>query len=434
MTRKEMRKERKPLLDWKMIRIPRVLVRVFVIFILILVLAVSFPIFLKKEGGRFPFLVKIGSFFGLQASPEKKQDEPDSNVMDVYFARLVYVKGDVNVKSQKELKFQKAEKDQILREGDTIRTYSGGYAEVLFDEGNKLTIKPDSLVVIHDMKENRLTKIRKSSINLLQSDVEAVVRRPKIEGSEFVIVTPTALAKISEAKVAVQVSKEQESKLKVFSGAVDVKVGGESMEVVRNQSVDISKEKKIREIKDLPAPPKLGSPENLAEFFFKNLSEMKMVLKWDDSLSGVTYRIQVALDPYFTDLVIVRTGLSEKGVVVQGLKSGIYYWRVSSITSEGNEGDFSDYSVFKITIDQTPPDIVLDDLLLLKVSGKVNAQISGQTEPDAAVTINDVPVLPDKTGRFKYVLSQISSDTEITIVAVDRVGNRKIFKKTVQNP
>jgi len=206
------------------------------------------------------------------------------------------------------------------------------------------------------------------------------------------------------------------------------------MEVVRNQSVDISKEKKIREIKDLPAPPKLGSPENLAEFFFKNLSEMKMVLKWDDSLSGVTYRIQVALDPYFTDLVIVRTGLSEKGVVVQGLKSGIYYWRVSSITSEGNEGDFSDYSVFKITIDQTPPDIVLDDLLLLKVSGKVNAQISGQTEPDAAVTINDVPVLPDKTGRFKYVLSQISSDTEITIVAVDRVGNRKIVKKTVQNP
>lgn len=433
MTGKDMKREKKPLFDWKMIRIPRVIVKVFIVFILIVVLSVSFIFLVKKEGDRFPFLAKLESFFGIQESPNKKQDEPDSSVMDVYFARLVYVKGDVNIKSQKELKFQKAEKDQILNEGDTIRTYSGGYAEVLFDEGNRLTIKPDSLVVIHDMKENRLTKIRKSSINLLQSDVEAVVRRPKIEGSEFVIVTPTALAKISEAKVAVQVSKEQESKLKVFSGSVDLKVGEQSVEVARNQTVDISREKKIHEIKDLPPAPKLGSPENLAEFFFKNLGDMKVVLKWDDSLADVTYRIQAALDPFFTDLVIVRTGLSEKGVVVQGLKSGIYYWRVSSITAEGLEGDFSDYSVFKVTIDQTPPDIALDDLLLLKVSDKVNAQISGQTEPDASVTINGTPVILDKTGRFKYVLSQISSDTEVTVVAVDRVGNKNVIKKSIQN-
>lgn len=432
MIKKGMKRLKKPMIDWKMVRIPRIMVRVFIIFLMAVVLAAFITSLLKNNGGEhLTFLKKLGSFFGIQKSRIEKQEEPDSNVMDIYFARLVYVKGDVTVKTKKDLRFEKAEKDQILNEGDSIRTFSGGYAEVLFDEGNRLTIKPDSLVVIHDMKENRLTKIRKSSINLLESDVEAVVRRPKIEGSEFVIITPTALAKISEAKVAVQVSKGQDSKLKVFSGAVNLQVGDESVEVERNQSVDISKESKIEKIKDLPSAPKLAGPANLTEFFFKNLTDMKVVLQWGNTRTDITYRIQVAMDPYFTDLVIVRTGLSEKGVVVQGLRSGIYYWRVSSITPEGMEGDFSDYSVFKITIDQTPPDIVLDDVLLLKVAGKVNAQISGQTEPDASVMINDNPVICDKTGRFKYVLSQVSSGDGVTVVAIDKVGNRNILKKAI---
>jgi hypothetical protein len=131
-------------------------------------------------------------------------------------------------------------------------------------------------------------------------------------------------------------------------------------------------------------------------------------------------------------LVIVRTGLSQQGVVIQGLNSGIYYWRVSAITPKGLEGDVSDYRVFKVTIDQNPPEIVLDDVLLLKVAGNVNAQISGRTEAKASVTINGESLVPDKVGRFKYILSDVRSNTVVTVVARDQVGNESVEKKTIQ--
>ncbi len=338
----------------------------------------------------------------------------------------------MTVKTEQELRFRRAEKGQVLHEGDSIRTYSGGYTEVAFDDGNRLTVKPDSYVVIRAMKQNRFTKIKKSSINLQQSDVEATIRRPKVPGSEFVIVTPTAHATISEAKVAIRVTKEKESRMKVFKGSVALRVGQETLDIDKNKSVAVSRESQVGEIKDLPPPPVLDNPQNLAEFFFKTLNAMRTVLKWRPVTKNVKYRLQVALDPFFTDFVIVRTGLSEPGVVIQGLKSGIYYWRVDTITAEGVEGDFADYRVFKVTIDKTPPNIRLDDIILLKVAGTLNAQISGETEADAQVTVNGLEVHPDKMGRFKYMLAGMKPGAVIRIVAEDAVGNRRVLKKKIE--
>jgi len=432
MSNSQKKNDKKALFDWKMIRIPRMVLRLSAIVFLVAMMVVALVYGIKYKGDQYPILAKIGTLLRIDSSYADKSEAEEENVMEARSAKLVYVKGDVTVKAKKELLFQKAVKGQILYEGDSIRTFSGGFAEVRFDEGNRLNIKPDSMVVIRTMKENRFTKMRKSSIKLRQSDVEAIVRRPKVEGSEFVIETPTALARISEAKVAMQVSKENKSNLKVFKGAVDLKVGDQSMEITQNQSVAISNENRIDEVKDLPSAPKLLDPKNLAEYYFKSLNQMQTVLKWSPVSQDVKYRLQAALDPYFSELVIVRTGLSQQGVVVQGLKSGIYYWRVSAINPDGLEGDASDYRVFKVVIDQKPPDINLDNVLLLKAGGHVNAQISGQTEPEASIKINGVTVAPDKTGRFKYILSHVTSDAEVSIIAEDRVGNRNVLKKTIE--
>lgn len=431
MNRTPRNKEKKTLFDWKLIRIPRAVFAVVLVSITGVLLLVSLALAIKYEGDRFPWLTRLGAAIGITSQGEDGAPVGDDDIMETRFAKLVFVRGDVTVKTAKEIRFRRAVKGQILKEGDSIRTHSGGNAEVLFDDGNRLTIKPDSLVVIRDMKEHRLTKIKKSSINLLQSDVEATIRRPKVAGSEFEIVTPTALAKISEAKVAIQVSKENDSQMKVYRGSVDLKVEDESVEVSQNQFVAISRENEIEEIKELPPPPDLVDPENLAEFQFKSLNDMKTVLQWQGLSPDVKYRLQVALDPYFTDFVIVRTGLSEQGVVVEGLKSGIYYWRTSAITDQGLEGDFSDYRVFKVTIDRKPPEVKLDDVLLLKSGGTSSAQVSGQTEPDASITINGFPVKLGKTGKFKYILSNVEENSEITIIVKDTMGNKNILNETI---
>ncbi len=432
MKRKSETKEKRTLFDWKLIRIPRPLFMGLVAFLVLLFLLGGLVFAVKYEGDRFPWLVRIVRAFGMYHQVSGKEGAEPGEVEEARFAKLIFAKGDVTVKPKQELRFQSARVGQKLQEGDSIRTYSGGQAVILFDSGDQLTIKPDSLVVIRDMKQNRLTKIRKSSIKLNQSEIEAVIRSPKVEGSRFIIVTPTALATISTAKVAIKVSKNRGSRVKVFQGNVDLKVGDKTVEMNENKSVVINPDRQITDMKDLPSPPRLKVPRNLAEFFFRSLDAMRAVLKWDSGPSGVKYRLQVALDPYFTNLVIVRTGLSDPGVVVQGLKNGIYYWRVSSMTPEGVFGDFSDYRVFKVSIDKTPPRIQLDDVLLLKVPGALNAQISGHTEIGASVTINGVAVRADRTGRFSYMLSGITPGTEISVVARDRVGNQMVLKKTIR--
>ncbi|NOY52233.1 MAG: hypothetical protein GXP58_01265 [Deltaproteobacteria bacterium] len=427
-----MQKERRKLFDWRLIRIPRAWVRFLLVLFIVVSLLSGLVIAVKLKADEVPFLARVGGILGIYHSALEVSDDSQGSVIESRSAKLIFVKGNVTVKSKQELRFRRAKRGRILHEGDSIRTYSGGYAEVTFDDGNRLMIKPDSYVVIRAMKQNRFTKIKKSSINLQQSDVEATIRRPKVAGSEFVIVTPTAHATISEAKVAIRVTKEKESRMKVFKGTVALQVGTDKVEITENQSVTISHDSRVEEIKDLPPPPVLDHPENLAEFFFKSLNGMKTVLKWRPVPKNVKYRLQVALDPFFTDFVIVRTGLSEPGVVIQGLKSGIYYWRVNTITSEGREGDFSDYRVFKVTIDKTPPFIRLDDIILLKVAGTLKAQVSGETEAKALVTINGTGVHPDKMGRFKYMLSGIQPDAVVRIVAEDSVGNRKVLKKRIE--
>ncbi len=421
-------------LDWKLIRIPRVLFRVLVLAVVGVLTMAALVLAIKTKAEEVPWLADLGRTLGIYEKDPGDGAAAGEDIVESRYATLIYVKGDVTVKPRQELRFVKATKGQILGEGDSIRTYSGAHAEVLFDEDNRLMIKPDSLVVIRDMKQNRLTKIKKSSINLLRSDVEATIHRPKVEGSEFVISTPTAEAKISEARLSIHVSEEQESEVKVFQGTVGLKVGEQEVELAKNQAAAVSKDTRIEAIRELPPAPELAEPENLAEFFFKRLNDMKAHLRWRPGAEELTYRLQVALDPYFSDLVIVRTALPPEGVLIQGLQSGIYYWRVHAVTPDGAAGDFSDYRVFKVAIDQTPPIVKLDDILLLKVSGKMNAQISGWTEADAAVTINGTSITPDKTGRFKYILSRIAPGEVVSVVAEDRVGNRKVVEKTLAVP
>ena len=429
--RTQQEKEKSGLIRWKLIRIPHAVFRLVLIALVVVLLLSSLALAVNFGGDRFPWLAQLGAMLGMTNPETDGGTDQESDVIESRFAKLILMKGDVTVKSAEEMRFRKAVKDQILKEGDSIRTHSGGKAEVLFDDGNRLTVKSDSLVVLRDMKQHRLTKIRKSSINLLQSDVEATIRRPKVAGSEFEIITPTALAKISDAKVSIQVSKENDSQLKVYRGSVNLQVEDKSVEVTARQAVGISKDKLIDQIRDLPSAPELTDPENLAEFVFKGLNDMKAVLKWTTATPEVKYRLQVAVDPFFSDFVIVQTGLSEQGVVVEGLKSGIYYWRTSAVTSQGIEGEFSDYRVFKVTIDQSPPEVKLDDILLVKSGGTNSAQVSGQTEPDALVTINGVSVELNKVGKFKYVLSNIQSETPLTIVAEDTVGNKSVINKSI---
>jgi hypothetical protein len=86
-----------------------------------------------------------------------------------------------------------------LASGDRVRTFSNARAEVGFDDGNVLRIKPDSLIVIGDLTENVRTKVRTSSVRLLVSNIEADIKKSVVQGSQFRLEC-TATADIDKAR------------------------------------------------------------------------------------------------------------------------------------------------------------------------------------------------------------------------------------------
>ena len=128
-----------------------------------------------------------------------------------------------------------------LASGDRVRTFSSARAEVSFDDGNVLRIKPDSLIVIGDLTENVRTKVRKSSVRLLVSNIEADIKKSVVRGSQFRLEMPTATADIDKARMSVEIRPDKQSQVSVYSGQVDLDTGSQKVQVTDRKTVMISR-------------------------------------------------------------------------------------------------------------------------------------------------------------------------------------------------
>ena len=94
-----------------------------------------------------------------------------------------------------------------------------------------------------------------------------------------------------------------------------------------------------------PAPPVLRSPDNgNRSGFFGGFQPTTRWMPVEDP-SGVTYNLQVAIDPDFFDLVLEQQGLTDPAYRFtedQALELGQYYWRVQAVDLASNAGPYSE--------------------------------------------------------------------------------------------
>ena len=86
-----------------------------------------------------------------------------------------------------------------------------------------------------------------------------------------------------------------------------------------------------------PLPPNLISPPNNS---FNQLTSIRFI--WNKSIGAMTYRLQVAQDSLFTNLVVNDSTLTDSTILVTNMTTNRYYWwRVSAKNAMGT----SPYSV-----------------------------------------------------------------------------------------
>ena len=357
----------------------------------------------------------------------------EQNIATTRFATISALSGKVEIKRPKDLSWQPASPGMKLSSDDQIRTFSSSQLQITFDDANILRVKPNSLIVMGNLSEDIVTRTKKSSIRLMTSDIEAKIKRSSAKASEFRIETPTAVARVERADLAVKVTPEKESQIRVFSGSADVSSGGKLVRVSNNQQVTVTKENQIISASvPLVAAPVLISPTNMKQLTFPNLQQGKVTLAWSESLGAKAYHLEIPQDQFFFDPILDLRPLTTVLYEAERLEAGVYFWRISSLNSLGSEGDFSEPEIFQLKYEAEGIPFKIDNLLVLRGRSGNTLYIQGTTEQFASVSINKTSITTDEEGRFRITFTGVPEGTfVVNILVQSKKGDSASFQKEI---
>jgi len=183
--------------------------------------------------------------------------------------RFYRIEGDVRVKKRGEFSWEAADADMRLEIGDSVKTSSSASAQLIYFDGTQTTIQPGSLLEIHELYENPVTKVRKVREKLNRGELTASTQEKNVEGSYHEVATETEKVSAktdeeSEFRVAYDPEKKT-AEFDVFEGRIEVAAPSRRESLVAGERIRSSgngrlSEKKIRDREDT-APPELEITE-----------------------------------------------------------------------------------------------------------------------------------------------------------------------------
>jgi hypothetical protein len=346
--------------------------------------------------------------------------------------RFDRVEGDVRVKRAGSFSWDSADLETPLGIGDQIKTSASASAEIVYFDGTRTTIQPGSLLVIKELYENPVTKVRKVSEKLNWGEALASTQRRNVDGSFHQVETEKVRAR-TEEEGEMRVAYDQEKKtgtFSVFGGRVEVS-GPEQTEVVNaGERIRSGADGSLTSKEVLPGVPRLVSPPDQRIFIYEDPASATTRLAWDRVPGVKRYHLLIS-DRYLFTNALYDAVRAETDVVIDGVTPGEYYWKVAAVSASGVEGPFSPTREFRVTTqtirdsgDTTPPRLELTDL----VQTGAMLIINGSTEPGAQVWVDNEKVDVSDDGTFYTVLRLRKEGTNVLkIVAQDAAGNQEVL-------
>ena len=215
--------------------------------------------------------------------------------------------------------------------GDGVRTDAQGSVAVLFADGSRLTVYPDSEVRFNHLSAYGETGMVDSQMNLLRGRIDTRVTPSAGPGSRFEIQTPSAISAVrgTEYRAAV-VGDARASNIEVTAGTVDV--GGASAREAVGGGFGTRVEpggEPLPPRKLLPAPRLQPLP-----FPVRGLGEP---VSWAAVDRAAGYRVEVSASADFATLAWSAVA-TQSSARLPDLADGRYHLRVRAIDALGLEG------------------------------------------------------------------------------------------------
>ncbi|MDH5377670.1 MAG: hypothetical protein OEX00_05060, partial [Gammaproteobacteria bacterium] len=213
-------------------------------------------------------------------------------------------------------------------------------------------------------------------------------------------------------------SESRATTVMMYKGVAEVTKSGQTVKVTANNATRIEKDEAPTQPKPLPDSPTIEGPKDSKRFLFSTVPP-EVVFKWSRVPGATRYRISIARDPEFRDIV-EETLVSTTSYQNFELAAGTYFWRVYSVEHD-TIGVPSKTRRLTVIKDDEPPKLIVN--FPPKIVNKSRYTISGVTDPGATVYVDGVKTKVNGSGRFSYDLELRPGINILVIESIDNVGN-----------
>jgi hypothetical protein len=312
-----------------------------------------------------------------------------------------------------------------LQDGHAVQTFHGSGATISFDKGSDLKLGPDALVVLKRFARDRFGNARRASLVVLDGELRARIGQAGRGPMDLEIVTPSgtttvrsASAPNGRADLRVAANPDGSSTFTVFEGVGEVSARGRTVTVRPDHSVTVPRAGLPSGPVRLPSAPVVTAPPEDAAYHYRSVPP-KIRFAWNAEDESDSYRLMIARDPEFLDLVYDKR-MPDSELNHGNLKKGQYYWRVSGMAgwSESAPGPPRRLGV---VLDSEPPDLHVSFPEETVFGNRFS--LRGSVEPGSEVFIGNEPVPTNATGEFEYDLALRRGLSVVVVEAVDTAGN-----------
>jgi len=337
-------------------------------------------------------------------------------------AKFVNLDGRVQVKKVSSVQWVDADYRTTLDKGDLVQTGTDGYARVTFADGTFYTVKPGTLITVEEnsMASNKPTSV---AVRINTGAVDLSTPNWASPGSKAAVSVEDAKAELRpNSRAAVKTDKDtKESEIIVSNGSAQVQRGQEQVEVTQYQRANIPTGGSISK-SDVLAPPDLLEPINLTPIIVENPRTASVHFEWKPVQDAASYSVRISTTSMFTKIVREAKAVSGTSVDISGLDAGDYFWNVTATSTRKSSSDVSETYKFTLVAQGKTQDMLLEIQKTELVGHAV--EITGRTEPGAALIINGQPV-PNiaKDGTFRHFTEPLlPGEHTIVVIGQNRRG------------
>jgi len=261
---------------------------------------------------------------------------------DHTLAKIAGLYGEAEIQRSFDDRYIPVIENLLLREGDVVRTWRHSGARILFENGTYVVLRSHSKARLISLQASGSAGTPRVRLELMEGNIwSRTVGTPK---GDFVIETPTASTIIRGTDFRLKVEAGQATRLEVLEGAVELLAGDRTLLVPAHSGILSRGDGHLTGLEPLPsAPSELLEPQAKQVF---RASVFDGVFRWTPVGGAQSYRLEIARDEGFFDLVEERLTGARTSVRINGLEPGTYFWRVSALSPTGFEGPPGNGSYF----------------------------------------------------------------------------------------